>query len=388
MEAVIAMTLIMGIYAFGELVAQKTKAILSTTLVIAVTMLMGFWVGMPADILDTASISGVAMILVSFLITSLGTTMNFKQLKEQWKTVVISMFGVIVGVTLIIIIGRPLIGRDMAIAGSPIFAGANAAALILKDELASKGLNHLFNFALMVLVFQNFIGIPIASFALRREAQSFIKNSKNIEKYSMNTKDNSEKTTKKLISFPESLDTPMIRFIKLGIVASLGHFVSTLTNGAIHPFVAGLLLGVVFTELGFLENNILQKTNSATFILFTTTVVIFSNLADVTPGEVAKMIIPTLITLGIGVIGVIIAGLISSKILKIGPYLAITLGLTCTFGFPTTMFISQEVSDAIGRDEEEKQALLNYLLPPMLTAGFVTVTMASVIVTGFVVKLL
>ena len=42
----------------------------------------------------------------------------------------------------------------------------------------------------------------------------------------------------------------------------------------------------------------------------------------------------------------------------------------------------------IGRDEREKAAILNYLLPKMLTAGFVTVTIASVLIAGFVVNML
>ena len=65
-----------------------------------------------------------------------------------------------------------------------------------------------------------------------------------------------------------------------------------------------------------------------------------------------------------------------------------SLGISCTFGFPTTMLIPQEVSEAIGRDEREKAAILNYLLPKMLTAGFVTVTIASVLIAGFVVNML
>ena len=52
------------------------------------------------------------------------------------------------------------------------------------------------------------------------------------------------------------------------------------------------------------------------------------------------------------------------------------------------MLIPQEVSEAIGRNDREKAAILNYLLPKMLTAGFVTVTIASVLIAGFVVNML
>lgn len=42
----------------------------------------------------------------------------------------------------------------------------------------------------------------------------------------------------------------------------------------------------------------------------------------------------------------------------------------------------------MGRDDTEKAAILNYLLPKMLTAGFVTVTIASVLLAGVAVNLL
>ena len=42
----------------------------------------------------------------------------------------------------------------------------------------------------------------------------------------------------------------------------------------------------------------------------------------------------------------------------------------------------------MGRTEAEKAAILNYLLPKMLTAGFITVTIASVILAGVAVRFL
>lgn len=46
----------------------------------------------------------------------------------------------------------------------------------------------------------------------------------------------------------------------------------------------------------------------------------------------------------------------------------------------------QEVAQAIGETEEEKTAIENYLLPKMLTAGLVTVTIVSVLIAGVAVN--
>ena len=43
-----ALTVMLLVFALGEVVAEKTKAILSATLVIAFTLLMGFWFKLPS----------------------------------------------------------------------------------------------------------------------------------------------------------------------------------------------------------------------------------------------------------------------------------------------------------------------------------------------------
>ena len=113
MTATIAFAILLAIFALGEIVAEKTRAILSATLVIAVVLLIAFWCGLPADIFDTACLTAISNLLVGILITSLGTMIDFPELKRQWKTVVISLLCVIVGVAVIVIVGPILIGHDM-----------------------------------------------------------------------------------------------------------------------------------------------------------------------------------------------------------------------------------------------------------------------------------
>lgn len=388
MEGILMLTILLGIFAFGEIVAEKTKAVFSTALVVAIVLLIAFWMGLPATIFESSAVDKIGMILVSFLITSLGTTMDFSELIRQWKTVLIAIIGVVSGVALIILVAPIFMEREMAIAGAPIYAGANAAALMMKDALETAGRGDLFQFCLLLLVTQNFIGIPIASLLLRKEAYKFLSDPSNIDKYSVSLEEKQKLENKRRIfQLPDSLNKPSIILTKLGTVAILAHLLSNLTNGKVHSFVFALILGVVFSQLGYLDTNILGKTGSSTFIVFVTTVVIFSNLSSTTPQQILDMFIPLLITLALGTIGIIIAGIIIGKILRVSPYLAIVIGLTCTFGFPTTMFIPEEVSKAIGKTERERNAIFNYLSPKILIAGFVTVTIASVFVAGTVIAM-
>ena len=43
LEPIIALTILFCVYAAGELIAQKTKAVFSTVLGIAILLLAGFW---------------------------------------------------------------------------------------------------------------------------------------------------------------------------------------------------------------------------------------------------------------------------------------------------------------------------------------------------------
>lgn len=388
MTAVQAFCVLLAIFALGEIVAEKTRAILSATLVIAVVLLIAFWCGLPADIFNTAAVTAIGNILVGVLITSMGTMIDFPELKRQWKTVVISLICVICAVALIVVLCPILIGHDMAIAGAPIFAGANTAALLMTSALTEKGLADLSSFVILVLVAQNFVGIPVASILLRKDAQNFLKDRANIALYAKADETATAEAKRKPLQLPAFLNKPSVKLLKLSLVAALSQFCAGLTNGAVHFFVFALLFGILFSELGFLEKNILPQTESNGLIIFTTTVVIFTNLANTTPQQLVSMLVPLLVLLLVGVIGACVAGVILGKALHVAPGLAISLGLTCTFGFPTTMFIPKEVSVAMSSNEEERIAIENYMLPKMVTAGFVTVTISSVLIAGVVVKML
>ena len=88
----------------------------------AVCCLAGFWSGiLPCTLNDDAQITGFGNIIADLLIVSLGTTIDFTELRRQWKVVVTALCGVCGAVAAIVLIGQPFIGSEMAIAGAPIF---------------------------------------------------------------------------------------------------------------------------------------------------------------------------------------------------------------------------------------------------------------------------
>ena len=382
MPAVYAFAIILCLFAIGEIVATKTKAMVSTVFVVVVLLMVGFWLGLPANIIGYAQITGLAMILASATIIGVGSSFDFKTLFIQWKTIIIALLSALAGVLLIWSVGEIFLGRYTAFAAGSIFAGTQAAIMMFTEAFTEHNMFDLIPFLILVFATDNLVGIPVCSYVLRREAKGFINDEVAVERYANMTSEEAA-PKKRLINMPEIFNKPSGIFLRIILVSALSWWVSGLTGGRLHFLVASLILGVIFGELGFLPNDALSRTNSYLLVVFVVTVFIFGALADTTPSMVLGMIRPLLFTLGAGFAGVIIAAIILGRILKISPWMAIGMGVSCSFGMPTTFIIPKEVAAEIGRTPEESRAIENYMVPNMVTAGFVSVTIASVFIAQF-----
>lgn len=394
MDSLLALTVLFVIFAFGDFVSAKTKSIFSMMFVASVVLLVGFWVGLPTTIFEDAAVLKFGGIMIAFLITHMGTLMSFNDLKQQWKTVAIAL-GAIVGIAVILfVVGPALIGREYAIASAPPIAGGVVAAIIVGDAAKAKGFELIPVFATLLVVVQGFFGFPVASILLNKEAkrirQAFRDNKANktsaAVKEAAVTSENKVAKKKLIPELPKDLQTSFILLAKLGIVALIGFKLAALTNNVVNKYVMCLFVGIVAREIGLLEENIIVKANSLGLAMAALMAVIFSSLTKATPAVLAKLLWPLVGSLTLGLIGIIIASVIVGKLVGFSKEMAISIGVSALFGFPGTFIISNEVANAVGETEEEKKAILDEILPKMLVAGFITVTIASVILAGFMAK--
>lgn len=389
MTPVYALTICLLLYAFGNIISVKSKGVLSVVFILAVSMLMGFWLGMPADIAETAGVTAFGKVGLNLLVVGVGTTMNFKELARQWRTVIVSFVCCAAGVILIILIGQFIVGYDAAVAGAPIFAGAAVALMVVNEALESLGLTETLGvIIIMVYALQKFIGVPLSSFCLNKEANLFIKDREKVQHYFEVSQAAAADEKPRPLAFLNRTEKPVYIITKMALIASISTAASALTHDKVNAYIFCLLFGVVFTELGFLPNNALNKIDSYFLILFSIFMTVFSTLATVTPQTLLASIIPVFSILLIGTAGVCIFGVIMAKVFKQSAWLNIALGITCTFGFPTTVMVSEEIAEGVGTTPEEKEALRNYLIPQMTVAGFVTVTIGSVVLASLIVPLL
>lgn len=59
MNGLYALTIIMIVYALGDMIATKTKAIISMLFVASVVFAIGFWNGLPATIFADSTLQGL-----------------------------------------------------------------------------------------------------------------------------------------------------------------------------------------------------------------------------------------------------------------------------------------------------------------------------------------
>ncbi|MFA6506848.1 MAG: hypothetical protein WCT14_12140 [Treponemataceae bacterium] len=393
MNSLTAILVIAVVYAIGDVISNKTKALLSMMFASGLIFLIGFWVGIPVTLFEDSKMVPVAMALISMLMVHMGSFMKLRDLKEEWKTVLIAILALIALSLALYFIGSPLIGRKEAIVAIGPISGGVVATIIVSEAAKAQGLNALAVFATLLLVLQSFIGLPLASFCLKREAARCVAKFREGGSKAEGSKekkgaDPEVPTFKVFPPLPKAFQTPFILLAKALLVAWLAVMVAGLTKNMVHPFVVALLFGIIFYEIGFIEHKILDKANSSGLTLFLMMVPIFMSLSKATPQMVASLIVPTIVAFVISVFGMVLLSLLMSKILKYSWEMALAIGSTCLFGFPGTYIISQEVAGSQSNTPEEKELILKHILPKMLVAGFTTVTIASVILAGFIVKLL
>ena len=99
---------------------------------------------------------------------------------------------------------------------------------------------------------------------------------------------------------------------------------------------------------------------------------------------VAALAVPLLIAFAAGVLGIVSFSALTGKLLGYTVPMSVAIGLTSLYGFPGTMILSQEAAKGAGESPEEVAAIEGAILPKMIIAGFSTVTITSVVVTGLI----
>jgi len=379
--------------AAGEIVSIKTKCFVPSIFVTAALFIIGFWTLFPKDILQIAGIApNLPGLCVMIMVINLGTMLDKDELIAQWKTVVITIAGMVGIILGLMTLGRIVVGMDIAATAAPPLTGGLVSAIIMQG--AVKGNEYLVIIAMAMYVLQGFIGFPLINICLKKEGKSVLRKYRtgelNLE--SIHGKKNASTQSKfKYRVFPETpkdYQTDYIILLKLLVLCLISTYLEILTNGIISKYVYALLVGVLATELGFVERKPLDRSRS--FGLFITIIMmfVFSGLSSVTIEVLKSIMVDFLILISIATAGVALISIPIGIKLGFSKEMSFAIGLgTLAGGFPPSYVLSNEAAKILSENDEEYELLLEHFLPKTLVSGFVSATSGSVIVAGFFAKL-
>ena len=292
-----------------------------------------------------------------------------------------------------------VIGRDLVVAGLPPLTGGIIAATTMKAAAEANGLAEAAIFAIAMYCVQGFAGYPLTAVCLQLEGKKLLKGYRageyklegavsDVDAVNGKLNNGTAEEHKKLIpSLPANWNGPVVILLKLGIVSwiatQLGTIVIPVINMKISGAVYALVLGVIFTSIGFLDENAINKANSYGIIMFALMMYVFDGLKDCTPEMLGNIIGPMILLIVVGVAGMVILCFIAAKILKVSFLMATATALTALYGFPPNAIITEATCTALAQTPEEKEFLMSKMFPPMIVGGFTTVTITSVLIAGF-----
>ena len=383
MTGILALVIVLIAMSLGDIISIKTKAFVPSVFITALIFLFGFWWIFPKDVISKATlgmpVAGLAMYL---LVTHMGTLMNVRELASQWRTVVISIAGILGIMALLLTVGLIFLDKQTAIAGGPPLSGGIVAAIIIKEAATSLGNDKLAILAILIYVVQGFVGYPLTSILLRKEGNRLIKIFRNGKENISEKKLNNELEEKTLIpKLPEKYNTVYIILLK---------FInnSIFKSSVLSPFVTCLVFGVIAAEIGLVDRQSLNKANSFGWMITVLMAFIYEGLNKATPEMLMEVVLPLIEIIIIGVSGLLVFAFIIGKILKESPYMSLCIALNALYGFPPNYILTNEVIKSLTDDSKEVKYLTDKMLPKMLIGGFTSVTIASVLIAGIFSKLL
>lgn len=399
-NAFLALIVVAIAYVIGEWISEITHAWVPSILVTSIIFLIGYWTIFPNSIAeDSGLIDFAGKIAVLMFITHIGTVISLKQLIEQWKTVVICLVGLLGMVALCWFICPLLIDKTLMIAGLPPLTGGVVAALTMQSAAKEAGLETAAVFAIAMYSVQGLAGYPITAVCLHKEGRKLLKewrsgelnlSQEEIDKMKsvgLTAIANDNDIKKLLPPVPEKFNTPVFIIAKVAFSVWLSTIVGQIIP-QVPTIVWCLIISVILTKIGILDTSSLSRANTYTIFMFAAMLSVFAGLKNCTPSMLLSIIIPMIIMIVIGVIGMGIAAFVISKILKMSFPLAFANGLTALYGFPCDAIITESTCNALTEDPDERGYLMNKMFPSMVVGGFVTVTITSVLFAGYFATLL
>lgn len=380
--------IVLIVFALGDIVGKITKGKLSGMMVVMLLFLVGFLTKLiPADIIDQGGLTALSKLAIAMVLFNMGTTLNMKQLIEEWRTVLMAALCMLAS-CLVMLLASPIIGFDTVLVGMPVINGAAMATSLMASAAAEKGLATAAALCAVIYSVQKFVGAPIASAMGIRYGKKLLKAYR--ENPAQFKKQETGNGASAKVSFADKHKEWYSANVMMALVAAgswVAHILGDLTP--INYSIWALLLGVACAASGLVPTKPLQKSNSYGLMMVAVFGSIIPSLAKVSLSDLGTMAFQTIVLFIAALIGVALVGWILPTWKLVGDKdLAVGIGVEQFLGFPSNVVICREVGDAVGETPEEKAFIEDTLNVPYVVGGITVITVLSTMLAGFVINML
>ena len=380
--------IVLIVFALGDIVGKITKGKLSGMMVVMLLFLVGFLTKLiPADIIDQGGLTALSKLAIAMVLFNMGTTLNVKQLIEEWRTVLMAALCMLAS-CLVMLLVSPIIGFDTMLVGMPVINGAAMATSLMASAAAEKGLATAAALCAVIYSVQKFVGAPIASAMGIRYGKKLLKAYR--ENPAQFKKQETGNGASAKVSFADKHKEWYSANVMMALVAAgswVAHILGDLTP--INYCIWALLLGVVCAASGLVPTKPLQKSNSYGLMMVAVFGSIIPSLAKVSLSDLGTMAFQTIVLFAAALIGVALVGWVLPTWKLVGDKdLAVGIGVEQFLGFPSNVVICREVGDAVGETPEEKAFIEDTLNVPYVVGGITVITVLSTMLAGFVINML
>lgn len=380
--------IVLIVFALGDIVGKITKGKLSGMMVVMLLFLVGFLTKLiPADIIDQGGLTALSKLAIAMVLFNMGTTLNVKQLIEEWRTVLVAALCMLAS-CLVMLLVSPVIGFDTVLVGMPVINGAAMATSLMASAAAEKGLATAAALCAVIYSVQKFVGAPIASAMGIRYGKKLLKAYR--ENPAQFKKQETGNGASAKVSFADKHKEWYSANVMMALVAAgswVAHILGDLTP--INYSIWALLLGVACAASGLVPTKPLQKSNSYGLMMVAVFGSIIPSLAKVSLSDLGTMAFQTIVLFIAALIGVALVGWVLPTWKLVGDKdLAVGIGVEQFLGFPSNVVICREVGDAVGETPEEKAFIEDTLNVPYVVGGITVITVLSTMLAGFVINML
>ena len=380
--------IVLIVFALGDIVGKITKGKLSGMMVVMLLFLVGFLTKLiPANIIDQGGLTALSKLAIAMVLFNMGTTLNVKQLIEEWRTVLMAALCMLAS-CLVMLLVSPIIGFDTVLVGMPVINGAAMATSLMASAAAEKGLATAAALCAVIYSVQKFVGAPIASAMGIRYGKKLLKAYR--ENPAQFKKQETGNGASAKVSFADKHKEWYSANVMMALVAAgswVAHILGDLTP--INYSIWALLLGVACAASGLVPTKPLQKSNSYGLMMVAVFGSIIPSLAKVSLSDLGTMAFQTIVLFAAALIGVALVGWVLPTWKLVGDKdLAVGIGVEQFLGFPSNVVICREVGDAVGETPEEKAFIEDTLNVPYVVGGITVITVLSTMLAGFVINML